>query len=108
MTDQALAVLGTSRDELRGCLRSASEDDANRALDAIKRRARLAFHRIAQELHPDKTGNDPEKAVRFRELAATFGELKKLRIGRRPAAVRYSPTMVTIVVNWSPGTSTRF
>lgn len=57
----------TSKDyyELLGVSREASQDDI-----------RKAYRKLAQKLHPDKTGGDPEAEQRLKEINAAYDTLK--------------------------------
>lgn len=63
-----LQLLGVSAAEVEG-LRNLPYPDACTKLEALKERVRKNWRRLAFELHPDRTGNDPDKTALFRALA---------------------------------------
>lgn len=56
-------------------------------LKELQARAKKAFRRLALELHPDRTGNDPAKADRFRRLVEVHEFIAGLEM-RRPQPQR--------------------
>jgi len=55
-----------------------------KALDELKERIRKNYRKLAFELHPDRTGNDPEKTERFKALAQLWGQVEKMQLRRAP------------------------
>jgi hypothetical protein len=55
-----------------------------KALEELKERARKSYRKLAFELHPDRTGNDPEKTERFRTLATVYEKIEKMTLRRAP------------------------
>lgn len=70
-------------------------EQGEKALEALKERARKNFRQLAFELHPDRTGNDPEKTERFKALAQIRDRLGKMTLRR---AVAPPPQVVFIHV----------
>ena len=53
---------------------------------ASQKEVKKAYKKLALKYHPDKTGGDPEKTVKFREMKEAHEALKELkRAGRLPA-----------------------
>lgn len=68
-----------------------------RLLDALKTKAKKGYARLAFELHPDKTGNDPEKTAQFRLLTEVRADIDALEADRIPEPVpevRVAPVVV--------------
>jgi len=53
-------------------------------LDELKARVRSNWKKQAFELHPDRTGNDPEKTAEFMGLTQIRDDFEKLRVGPQP------------------------
>jgi len=97
--EQAMRDLGLTV-ETHARIRSApSFEEAVVRLDALKVSARRRFHKLALELHPDRTGGDPAKTERFRTLAQVMDQLDRMQIGRPPAP----RPVVRIVFSAGPG-----
>lgn len=59
-------------------------EQGEKALEALKERARKNFKQLAFELHPDRTGNDAAKTERFKALAQVRERLDKMTLRRAP------------------------
>ncbi len=82
---EALRELGVRLPEDLDAVRHAPSFEAGQAkLAELKERARRNFKHLAFELHPDRTGGDPEKTERFKRIAQAHGEVEKLQLQRRP------------------------
>lgn len=68
-----------------------------RALDAFKARVRRAYRKLVLELHPDRTGNDPEKAKLFQLATAVVKEIETMTPCPRPRRYRWAMKMRTMV-----------
>lgn len=53
-------------------------------LDELKARVKTNWKRLAFELHPDRTGNDPVKTEEFKGLTLVRDDFEKLRVEPRP------------------------
>ncbi len=80
---QAYLDLGVYPSDL-AALRHLPYELAASGLDALKQRARRNFRRLSLDLHPDRTGNDPEKTERFKQLSAVRDELERVQVQARP------------------------
>ena len=58
-------------------------------LDELKARVKASFKKLAFELHPDRTGNDPVKTQEFKGLAQVATDFEKLTV--QPAPQRLPP-----------------
>lgn len=79
MSRAALTALGIRDADIHAYLSAPSPELAERRLAAIQSRARCRFQRLALELHPDCTGNDPEKTERFLDLCAVLDTIMAMR-----------------------------
>ena len=62
--------------------------EASRLLGVLKDRVRQNWRKLAFELHPDRTGNDPAKTERFRALLALKDKFEQMILPEpRPARV---------------------
>lgn len=64
-------------EEVRHC---PSAEAAERVLSEMKALAKRNYRKASKLLHPDLTGNDPEKAALFRLLSEVVQEVEKLKI----------------------------
>jgi hypothetical protein len=92
-----LQDLGVSQDEL-AALQKCSLAEGQRKLDELKERVRKNFKRLAFELHPDRTGNDPAKTERFKAICEVRDGFERLGLAPRPAPV--PPVMHVTRVSW--------
>jgi len=55
-------------------------------MDDLKARVKASFKKLAFELHPDRTGNDPAKTEEFKGLAQVASDFEKFTVQpvRRP------------------------
>lgn len=90
---RALGVLPTDFDAIR----VAPFPRAVEMLKELKERARKNYKRLAFELHPDRTGNDPVKTERFKFFGEILSKLEALE-------VRPPPPMPQVQVHMAPVT----
>jgi len=64
---EVLRMLGISPEDIES-LRNLPYPDASKGLEALKDKVRRNWRRTIFDLHPDRTGNDPEKTALFQEL----------------------------------------
>jgi hypothetical protein len=80
---------------------------ANERLDALKRDIKAAWKRAAFELHPDRTGGDPEKEAQFKRLAVFMQDVDKFRITPRSRGPEWNRVRnYPMNVRWVDMTST--
>jgi hypothetical protein len=68
-------------------------EEGNRVFDGLKQEAKKLFKKLALELHPDRTQNDPEKTERFKVLVQVMEAIEQLRLQPKP-----QPRMITVIV----------
>lgn len=83
LEDLGLELLDVNLDELHTLEREPNIATAKRALADIQLRARTRYHALALELHPDRTGGDPETDERFKLVTAAYDVAMALEV--RPA-----------------------
>lgn len=57
-------------------------------LEELKARVKTNWKRLAFELHPDRTGNDPSKTEEFKALTVIRDDFDRLRVEPRPQMPR--------------------
>jgi hypothetical protein len=82
---EALRALGVMPHSL-DAIRRAPFSDAQRLMQELKDQAKKAYRKLSLELHPDRTGNDPEKTAQFTFLGNVLADIQKLEV-RPPAPV---------------------
>lgn len=80
---RALAKLGVVPADLHR-VRLLPYPEAVRFLDELKGRVRQSWKRLAFELHPDRTGSDPEKTVEFTLLNRVRSDFEKVTVSPPP------------------------
>lgn len=87
-TIEALRELGFRvPEDIEAVRREPTFEAAQAKLAELQECVRKNFRQLAFELHPDRTGGDPEKTARFKALVQARDEIEKLRL-RRPAPVQ--------------------
>jgi hypothetical protein len=86
MVQQAFADLGVHPHDVEA-LSSLPYEEARQRLVLLKDLARKNFRRMALELHPDRTGNDPEKTARFKLLSVIRDDLERVEVRFRSRQV---------------------
>lgn len=102
---RALGVMPADMDALR----RLPLEQAKIHLEQLKERVRKNYRQLAFELHPDRTGGDPEKTERFKLVGTIKDEFEKLQIQARPQMfvrppqpqMRVQPMRVVQVVSWA-------
>lgn len=94
---EALRQLGINPQEIQA-LRFAPYPRAQDMLAALKDRARKTYKRLALELHPDRTGNDPVKTDLFKLVGQVLADLDKLQIQPPPPPVAH--IQYTVPITW--------
>jgi hypothetical protein len=93
---EALRELGLRVPEDLDAVRRAPTFEAAQAkLAELQERVRKNFKRLAFELHPDRTGGDPEKTDRFKALARAREEIERLRL-QHPLPVQQRVVMMWV------------
>ena len=85
-----LAKLGVEQEDLAR-VRMSSYPESERLLGELKERVRVRWRKLAVELHPDATGNDPEKTAEFVQLNQVRADFDGCRVAPMDAPVEYVP-----------------
>jgi hypothetical protein len=85
--ERALQLLGLTRADLDAPLREAAPAAQRERLEQLQVRVKGAFRRVALELHPDRTGNDPVKTEEFKVVSCIAEEIANLKLVPRPRPV---------------------
>jgi hypothetical protein len=94
----ALFDLGVTA-EMIGAVRRAPLPQAQALLAQVKENARRHYRRHVFELHPDRTGNDPEKTERLHVLTRVLEDLAKLTV-QPPRPVIHAQVVQVQPVSW--------
>lgn len=100
---QAAAILGLTEEDLTNCIRHPELEECRRRLDSLRTLLKQRYREAALNLHPDRTGNDPEKTELFKRVTHLWEEIQKLEIGPRPRPRPQPMPGVVIVVSGSGG-----
>jgi len=85
-----LGEMGVNPQDFHLIQRAPSFEDAQRQLEALKDKVKAGFKKLAFELHPDRTDNDPEKTRKFKLACAIKNDVDKLSVSvSRPAPVPF-------------------
>jgi hypothetical protein len=79
---RAMLILGLAPNDFRAVEQAPSFEAGQQMLAALKERAKKQFRKVAMELHPDRTNNDPAKTDDFKLVSAVVEDIEKLVFGR--------------------------
>lgn len=100
--ERLLRDLGLTPADFQAVRLARTREDAEARFSVLKEKIRVGFRRLSFELHPDRTGNDPEKTERFKQLIELKAELDKLQLPvQRP--VPAANVRRVVVVNYYNG-----
>ena len=88
---RVLTVLGLTPGELNG-LTQVPLAQGQARLKEIQERTKTRYKKLVFELHPDRTGGDPEKTELFKAVTELHQQVQALELKVRPA-----PTSVRVV-----------
>lgn len=94
----AIAHLGVNPQDFQRVGALPTYEARCEALAVLKADIRKRFKRAALALHPDRTGDDPDKTEQFKTLASFVAQVEKLQV--RP------PARPTQFLNFSTSSST--
>ncbi len=80
-------------------IRVATFPRAKELLEELKKVARHNYHRLAKELHPDRTGGDPQKEERFKLLSQAMATIEHLQL---QPVVYHSPIHISYRFTQNP------
>lgn len=96
-----LEQLGVLPQDLQ-TLAQVPRSEAVRLLEALKERVRRNWKRLAFQLHPDRTGNDPQKTAHFQRLTEVREKFEQVELLPEPVPTAvYSYTSAQ--APYSPG-----
>jgi hypothetical protein len=72
-----LAEMGVTERKLRHAQAATTQEAGEQRLEDLKAVCKEGFRKLALELHPDVTGNDPEKTARFKRLKSIYESFQK-------------------------------
>jgi len=101
-TERILRAMGLTAEDFIEVRRATTVESRKCLLDALKTKAKKGYTRLAFELHPDRTGNDPEKTALFRTLVEVKADIDALDPDRFPAPEPSKPPVVVIVTQVRP------
>lgn len=76
--------LATPAVGLKAAMASGNREIAQKVLDDFKAKVNKVWRKVALELHPDRTGNDPEKTEKFKRYAQAMETIKALDLPSIP------------------------
>jgi hypothetical protein len=91
----AFDLLGVSRHEIMRARYNA------RALDVLQRRVKRVYRLAALELHPDRNGDDPEKARKekmFKLVTEVADAIKHMRVEANPRQTKWALRLTAVEV----------
>lgn len=94
--EQLLRDMGLSMTDFSAVDQAPSLEEAHRQFAALKEKIKRGFNKMALELHPDRTGNDPVKTERFKLLLSLKADLDKLQVNPNGAGARQVPIPVPV------------
>lgn len=107
---QILREMGVLPQDFQGIQLAPSFEEAKRLLEVIKDKVKTGFKKLAFELHPDRTGNDPVKTAKFKLAANVKNDIEKLTVGQqprpRPMPVPFVQPMQVVFVQFYTGGQT--
>lgn len=77
-------ALGVTDAAHRHVTHAPSLDEAQRRLDELKANVRKRLRILARELHPDVTGDDPEKTERLKRLTFVASTIERAKLVQPP------------------------
>lgn len=95
---KALQALGISPRDLDS-IRMASYPQAKQMLVQLKELAKKRYRKLALQLHPDRTGGDPEKTEMFKVVGLVLEDLNKLEVQRPVARPSFTSATVSNTTN---------
>ncbi|RKZ05698.1 hypothetical protein DRQ25_15570 [Candidatus Fermentibacteria bacterium] len=69
---QTLSEMGVSQADLDSLSKATTHAEGEAMLDKLKVKTKKGYRALAHELHPDKTGNDPEKTEMFKFVKSIY------------------------------------
>jgi hypothetical protein len=75
-----LGEMGVNPQDFQLIQQAPTFEDAKRQLEALKDKVKVGFKKLAFELHPDRTDNDPEKTRKFKLACAIKSDVDKLNV----------------------------
>jgi hypothetical protein len=106
---RAMQLLGLTQNDFRAIERAPSFEVGQQMLVALKERTKKQFRKVAMELHPDRTNNDPAKTDDFKLVSVVVEDLEKLAFSRPQPVPQMRVVFVRTNVSYSTtGTTTTY
>ncbi len=97
---QALKDLGVNMPTDLQVIQQTPYVQAVGMFDELKKKVKKAYRRLVVELHPDRTGNDPEKEQKFKVIKYAYEEFNKLQLHPPvPRPMMRMPMQPMMVIN---------
>lgn len=101
--EAGLLALGVTPNDFNAVRVEPSFEGATAALERVKEKVRKAYKKLAFELHPDRTGNDPAKTELFKAVSKIRAEIDALTIERGPLPVPVPVGIPVIIIQYGYG-----
>jgi hypothetical protein len=103
---RAMQLLNLTQEDFRSIERAPTFEVGQQMLVVLKDRVKKQFRKVALELHPDRTNNDPVKTDEFKLVAAVVDDIEKLNLSRPPPPHPVAVRVVFRTVRYHSATST--
>lgn len=103
----ALHLLGITDADIEGIVQAPTLKLACERLTQMQAAARRMYHRIALDLHPDRTGGDEAKLRKLQEISEVYDHIMNLELNHvRPmSAVCYSGEGIGVRFSYAGGST---
>lgn len=81
---KAMQLLSLTPNDFRVIEQAPSFEAGQQMLAGLKERVKKQFRKVALELHPDRTNNDPAKTDDFKLVSAVVDDIERLAFSRPP------------------------
>lgn len=98
-----MSLLGLQQADFRAVEQAPSFEVAAQRLNELKARTKKQFRKVALELHPDRTNNDPVKTEDFKLVSAAVEDIE--RISMQQVRPQRQVRVIHITINGSTSTS---
>lgn len=81
---RAMQLLGLTQADFLAIQKAPTFAAGQQALEVLKERTRKQFKRVAMDLHPDRTNNDPVKTEDFKLVSSAVDDIDRLQLRAPP------------------------